>query len=294
MIELSHLRIISALHENGTLTEAANALCLSQSALSHQIRYLEKKLELKLWQREGRGLRLTQAGNLLLQVAQQVLPMMDHAGSTLKAYAAGRQGILRIGVECYPCYEWLTGVIADFLLAMPEVDIDIAHQFQFSGLEGLLNHQFDVLVTPDIISNKTLVYAPLFDYELVLLASKEHLFAGLEMITPEMLATEVLLTFPVPAERLDIFTQFLFPASIAPAQHKQIQSIDIMMQMVVYNRGVCVLPDWLADNYCSKLPVSKVRLGRKGVHKTLFAGMHCYDAEIPYIKRFVRLGQGLD
>ena len=75
MIEHSHLKIIHALHANGTLTEAANALCLSQSALSHQIRYLEKKLAVRLWEREGRSLRLTQAGKLLLQVAQQILPV---------------------------------------------------------------------------------------------------------------------------------------------------------------------------------------------------------------------------
>lgn len=292
MIELTHLRIMLALHNNGTLTEAANALCLSQSALSHQIRYLEKKLEIKLWQREGRRLRLTQAGELLLQVAQQVLPVMSQTELTLKAYAEGRKGILRIGVECYPCYEWLTGVIADFLLKMPEVDVDIAHQFQFSGLEGLLNHHFDVLVTPDTISNKLLYYASLFDYQLVLLVANNHPLAETPQIKPEMLATEVLLTFPVPVERLDIFTRFLIPASVIPAQHKQIESIDIMLQMVAYNRGVCVLPEWLADNYCQKLSVKKIRLGQDGVNKTLFAGMHKTDIDIPYIRRFVSLGQG--
>lgn len=291
MIELTHLRIMLALHNNGTLTEAANALCLSQSALSHQIRHLEKKLEIKLWQREGRRLRLTQAGELLLQVAQQVLPVISQTELTLKAYAEGRKGILRIGVECYPCYEWLTGVIADFLLDMPEVDVDIAHQFQFSGLEGLLNHHFDVLVTPDTISNKLLYYAPLFDYQLVLLVANSHTLAEVSQIKPEMLATEVLLTFPVPVERLDIFTQFLIPASVIPAQHKKIESIDIMLQMVAYNRGICVLPEWLADNYCQKLSVKKIRLGQDGVNKTLFAGMHRTDTDVPYIRQFVSLGQ---
>ena len=292
MIELAHLRIILALHENGTLTEAANALCLSQSALSHQIRYLEKKLELKLWQREGRGLRLTQAGELMLQVAQQVLPVLSQTELTLKAYAEGRQGVLRIGVECYPCYEWLTEVIADFLLKMPKVDVDIVHQFQFTSLEGLLNHHFEVLLTPDIINHDRLCYTPLFDYKLVLLVSKDHAFANTQHLKPEMLATEILLTFPVPSERLDIFTQFLLPASIIPAQHKKIESIDIMLQMVAYGRGVCVLPEWLAVNYCLKLPIRKIRLGQNGVKKTLFAGMHKTDIEIPYIKRFVSLGQG--
>ncbi|HBZ30386.1 MAG TPA: LysR family transcriptional regulator, partial [Nitrosomonas nitrosa] len=77
MLEHSHLKIIQALHTNGTLTEAANALCLSQPALSHQIRYLEKKLGIALWKKDGRTLRLTQAGNLLLEVANQVLPVLS-------------------------------------------------------------------------------------------------------------------------------------------------------------------------------------------------------------------------
>ncbi|HCD03788.1 MAG TPA: LysR family transcriptional regulator, partial [Methylophaga sp.] len=67
MIERAHLRIIQALAENGSLTAAANALFVTQSALSHQIRYLEQKLEISLWQRDGRKLRLTQAGELRLQ-----------------------------------------------------------------------------------------------------------------------------------------------------------------------------------------------------------------------------------
>ncbi len=294
MLELTHLRIILALHENGTLTEAANVLCLSQSALSHQIRYLEKKLSLKLWEREGRGIRLTQAGEVLLKVAQQVLPVINQADQTLKAYSEGRQGVLRIGVECFPCYEWLTRVIAEFLLTMPEVDVDILHQFQFSGLEGLLNHHFDLLVTPDVVNNEQLYYAPLFNYQLVLIASKNHGLVDKKFIKPEMLANEVLFTFPVPVERLDIYSQFLSPACIAPRQHKQIQSIDIMIQMVVYNRGVCVLPDWLAKTYCAQLPVSMVQLGEDGIKKTLFAGMHKNDIEIPYIKRFISLGNRVE
>ena len=76
MIENKHLKIIQALHINGTLTEAANALFLTQSALSHQISHLEKKLEAKLWEHEGRNLRLTQAGEVLLKTAQQVLPVI--------------------------------------------------------------------------------------------------------------------------------------------------------------------------------------------------------------------------
>ena len=291
MIEHSHLKIMQALHINGTLTEAANALCLTQSALSHQIRYLEKKLQVTLWEREGRGLRLTQAGELLLAVAQQLLPVLSQAEQTLKAYGEGRQGILRIGVECYPCYEWLTGVIGDFMRQMPDVDIDIVNKFQFSGLEGLLNHHIDILVTPDPVKKDKIHYEVLSDYELVLLVANDHYLVSIEYLMPEHLAEETLLTFPVPLERLDIITQFLNPACVKPEKHKEITSIDLMVQMVVLKRGVCVLPQWLAENYCNNMKLKAIGIGKQGMHKQLFLALRVHDREIQYIKAFIEIGR---
>lgn len=291
MIEHSHLRIIQALHENGTLTAAANALFLSQSALSHQIRYLEKKLGVRLWEREGRNLRLTQGGELLLQTAQQVLPVLRQAEQTLKAYGEGRQGILRIGVECYPCYQWLTGVIGVFLQQMSDVEIDIINKFQFSGLEGLLNHHIDILITPDREKKESIHFETLAEYELLLLVSDRHPLAGIKTISAENLTNETLLAFPVPLQRLDILTQFLDPACIKPAAIKKIESIELMIQMVALGRGVCVLPEWLAGNYEDSMPLKKVRIGKEGIYKKLFVALRVKDMQVPYIKQFIALGK---
>ena len=290
MIERSHLKIIKALADNGTLTAAANALFLTQSALSHQIRYLEKKLEVSLWEKDGRQLRLTQAGELLLQVARQVLPVFEQTEKTLTAYGEGRQGILRLGVECHPCYQWLKGILTDFLIKMPEMDVDIVSKFQFSGLEGLLNHHIDLLVTPDVVKKQGVHYEPLFDYELVLLVANSHKLAGKTFITADALDDELLLTFPVPHERLDIFTQFLLPAGVTP-KTKAMESLDLMVQMVALDRGLTVLPNWLAEELGQTLPVSTVRLGRGGLHKTLSAAMREQDVAINYMQAFVSLGK---
>ena len=290
MIERAHLRIIQALAENGSLTAAANALFLTQSALSHQIRYLEQKLEISLWQRDGRKLRLTQAGELMLQVAQQVLPVLEQTEQTLQAYAEGRAGILRIGVECHPCYEWLKKILADFLREMPQMDVDIVHQFQFSGMEGLLNHHIDLLVTPDAVNQVGVLYQPMFDYELVLLVEENHPLARQSYIEASALQNELLLTFPVAHERLDVFTQFLMPAGIHP-RSKAMQSMDIMVQMVALQRGITVLPNWLAMEFCQTLPVRAIRLGKKGLAKKLFAAIRESDEEVSYLQRFITLGK---
>lgn len=291
MIEHSHLKIIQALHANGTLTEAANALCLSQPALSHQISYLEKKLGVALWEREGRSLRLTQAGTLLLDVANQVLPVLSQAEKTLEAYSEGRQGILRIGVECYPCFEWLTGVIGQYMQHMPGIDIDIVQKFQFSGLEGLLNHHIDVLITPDLVKKEKIDYEILAEYQLVLLAAAGHPLAESKHLTPELLSKETLLTFPVPLERLDILTHFMTPAHLEPAKLKQIESLEIMLQMTALKRGICVLPEWLVDIKNKDLNLSKIRIGKKGLYQKLYLAMREPDKTIPYIQKFIAVGQ---
>ncbi|WP_374567800.1 LysR substrate-binding domain-containing protein [Nitrosomonas sp.] len=291
MIEHSHLKIIQALHANGTLTEAANALCLSQPALSHQISYLEKKLGIALWEREGRNLRLTQAGLLLLETANQVLPVIAQTEKMLEAYREGKQGILRIGVECYPCFEWLTGMIGQYMRKMPGIDVDIVQKFQFSGLEGLLNHHIDVLITPDLVRKDGIEYEILAEYQLVLLVSPSHPLADLPQITPELLSKETLLTFPVPLERLDILTHFLTPAHLKPEKLKQIESLDIMLQMTALNRGVCVLPEWLADIKNKDLSLKKIQIGDQGLFQKLYLAMREADKTVSYIREFIAVGQ---
>lgn len=291
MIERVHLKIIQALAENGSLTAAANAMFVTQSALSHQIRYLEQKLEVSLWQREGRKLRLTQSGELLLQVARQVLPVLEQAEQTLQTYAKGHAGMLRLGVECHPCYEWLKDILADYLRLMPDMDVDIVHQFQFSGMEGLLNYHIDLLVTPDAVQQSGVRYEALFDYELMLLVSNASPLSQKSFITPEALQNVLLLTFPVAHERLDVFSQFLMPAGIYP-KTRAMQSMEIMVQMVALQRGVTVLPDWLATEFCQRLPVKTLRLGQKGLPKTLFAAIRETDKTVVYMQRFIDIGRG--
>jgi LysR family transcriptional regulator for metE and metH len=234
---------------------------------------------------------LTQAGEQLLQLAQQILPVISQTEKTLKAYAEGRQGILRIGVECYPCYEWLTSVIGDYLQAMPDVDIDIVNKFQFSGLEGLQNHHIDILVTPDKINRDGLVYQALESYQLVLLVAEDHDLSAREFISPEHLAPETLLTFPVPLQRLDILRLFLQPAGIQPLRHKEVESLDIMLQLTTLKRGVCAVPEWLADKKNHSLKLKKIRLGKKGMQQKLYIAMREADQQTGYIEQFIAVGR---
>lgn len=293
MIERNHLEILREVERQGSLTAAAEALHLSQSALSHSVKKLELQLGTPVWEREGRQLRLTQAGQYLLSLATRLLPQFEHAEMLIGQFARGQRGTLRIGMECHPCYQWLLKVVGPYLEEWPTVDVDVKQRFQFGGIGALFGHDIDLLVTPDPLHRPGLVFEPVFDYEQVLVVASDHILADRAWAEPADLAEETLITYPVEVERLDIYTHFLLPAHASPARHKTIETTDIMLQMVAAGRGVAALPRWLVEEYGERMPITPVRLGKTGIPKQIFLGLRERDREVDYLNSFMNLARGV-
>jgi LysR family transcriptional regulator, regulator for metE and metH len=290
ILERSHLMIIREVSREGSLTAAADQLNLTQPALSHAIRKLEVQLGVSIWRREGRGLQLTQAGDSLLGVANRILPQFTQAEDRLQQIANGERGTMRIGMECHPCYQWLLKIVSPYLDRWPRVDVDVRQKFQFGGIGALFGHEIDMLVTPDPLLKPGLRFTPVFDYEQVLVVGPDHPLREAEYVFPEQLADEILITYPVPVERLDVYTQFLQPAGISPRQHKPIETTDIMLLMVAHGRGVAALPRWLVEEeYIPRFKLHPIKLGREGVAKQIYLGQRETDVEIEYMRAFVEL-----
>jgi LysR family transcriptional regulator for metE and metH len=291
MLDRFHLVLIREVHRQGSLTSAATALHLTQSALSHTVKKLEAELGTSVWEREGRGLRMTQAGNYLLSLASRLLPQFEDAEARMKQYAEGQRGALRIGMECHPCYQWLLKIVSPYLEHWPDVDVDVKQRFQFGGIGALFAYDIDVLVTPDPLQRPGLKFVPVFDYEQVLVVSEKHRFATAKYVTPEQFVDEILITYPVETDRLDIYNQFLTPAGVVPKRHKESETTEIMLQLVASNRGVAALPRWLADEYADRMPIVPVKLGRRGIAKQIYLGTRSADSSIDYLAAFVELAR---
>lgn len=291
MLERMHLAIVQEVEKQGSLTAAANVLCVTQSALSHSMKKLELQLGTDIWLREGRSLRLTQAGQYLLAVANRVLPQLDLAEERLRQFAQGERGTLRIGMECHPCYQWLLKIVSPYLAAWPDVDVDVKQKFQFGGIGALFGYEIDLLVTPDPLFKPGLKFEPVFDYEQVLVVARNHPLAGAAYVKPQQLTGEVLVTYPVETDRLDIYNQFLMPAGVTPKRHKTIETTDIMLQMVESGRGVSALPRWLVEEYAERMDIVPVRLGPRGIAKHIYLGARETETQIDYLKAFVDIAR---
>jgi LysR family transcriptional regulator for metE and metH len=292
MLERNHLTIIQTIEKVGTLTEAANLLCLTQSALSHSIKKLEQQLGVAIWIKEGRRLRLTQAGSAILNLADRVLPQFAHSEQLIAKMAEGSQGSLRIGMECHPCYQWLLNIVGPFLKQFPKVDLDVRQRFQFGGVGALLGFDIDVLVTPDPLYVAGLEYLPVLDYEHVLVVEKSHHLAQKTYLLPQDLSTENVITYPVEPSRLDIFSQFCTPAGVAVKKHILIETTEILLQMVASGRGVAALPRWLVEDNQQALGIVPLKLGKKGIFKTINLGFRVNETRPEYLHQFIQMAQG--
>lgn len=290
-LERIHLNLLREVERRGSLTAAAKRLGITQSALSHTVKRMEQQFGTEIWQREGRGLRLTPAGAYLLSLAHRVLPQLDHAEQVVDQFARGERGTLRIGMECHPCYRWLLKIVSPFLAAWPNVEVDVKQKVQFGGLAALLGYEIDLLVTPDPVFKPELRFEPVFDYEQVLAVARGHELAGATHAEPQQLRNEILITYPVATDRLDVYTQFLLPAGVTPRSQKTVEDTDIMLQLVASGRGVAALPRWLVHEYRSELDLVDLRLGSEGIFKQIFLGVRDEDASIDYVAAFVELAR---
>jgi LysR family transcriptional regulator for metE and metH len=288
MIEIKHLKTLSTLNNTGSLVEAARQLHLTQSALSHQLKELEGRLNCSLFIRKSRPIRFTVSGLRLLELAEQVLPEIRRAERDLSRFVSGDAGRLHMAIECHSCFQWLMPAIDKFRDDWPEVELDFSSGFSFLPLPALKRGTLDLVVTSDPQPLEGISYIPLFSYQQMLALSRQHRLANKIYIEPEDLSEETLITYPVEKERLDIFNHFLIPEGISPAKIRHADMTLMMLQLVASGRGVAGLPNWALSEYLKKDYVVARRLGKDGLWNTLYAAVREEQRSFAYLQDFIK------
>ncbi len=124
MIELKHLKTLISLRDTGSLTATATSLHLTQSALSHQIKDLEARIGGQLFLRKTRPVRFTAEGEILLRLADDILPKMSRAENELASLKEDVNGRLHMAIECHSCFQWLMPALREYQVSWPNVALD--------------------------------------------------------------------------------------------------------------------------------------------------------------------------
>ncbi len=290
-IELRHLRTIRAIQQAGGLAKAADVLNMTQSALSHQVKGLEDQAGMELFVRRSKPMRLSAAGVRMLRAAERILPEIDAMEEEFRALRAGRTGRLHIAIECHACFDWLFPVLEMFRHAWPEIDVDIRAGLAFEALPALNREDVDLVISSDREPPPGIVFNPLFDYHPTFVGSAQNPLAAKEFITAEDFRDQVLITYPVSRDKLDVFTEILTPAKVEPRAQRTAELTAVILMLVGSNRGVAVLPDWVMREVKANADYITRPLGPAVVIKRMYAATREEDAAKPYIAHFLRLAR---
>lgn len=145
ILNLHHLRLFRAVARDGTLTGAARALNISQSAVSTQIKALEMSLGHELFERSGRNLVLTEAGRIALDHAEEIFRTAEDLSATLKM-AGGKRQALRIGALATLSRNFQIAFL-DPIIGRDDVEIVLRSGSQENLLRGLEALSLDIVLT---------------------------------------------------------------------------------------------------------------------------------------------------
>src|SRR5258708_12870424 len=185
---LEQLRVFVAVAERQHVTRAAEALNLAQSAVSSTIAGLEARHEVKLFNRIGRGIELTQAGTLFLAEARAVLARAESAELVLSELGGLERGTLVVQASQTIASFWLPRHLVAFRRAYPRIDIrlSIGNTAQVAAAihAGIAELGF---VEGEVV-DPVLISQPVARDQMIVVVGPEHPWIGRESVTPGEIA----------------------------------------------------------------------------------------------------------
>ncbi|SHO42879.1 LysR family transcriptional regulator [Desulfopila aestuarii] len=240
-LEIKHLRMVSAIAETGNMTRAAENLCLSQSALSQQLKDIESKLGADLFFRARKKMILTPIGRKLLDTARLVTRLMEDTELDIARRVSGDRGELKIGVQCLFCYKWLPQAIHIFQRKFPKVELIIGTAVDL--VEELEARKFDLIVTAAPVGDDRFRYVPLFGDTMVCVLPIDHPLRSQQYVGIEDFSRVKLITH---AERGKnrLYQALLKPQGIEPKRYLTVDQPQAMLEMVMAGLGIGIFPAW--------------------------------------------------
>jgi DNA-binding transcriptional LysR family regulator len=227
--------------ERQSVSRAADALFISQPALTARIKALEADLGSQLFVRTPRGMRLTDAGSAFLPYAVRALETLTDGRMQVNALERGGAGRLVIGAAPAVSTYVLPPLLRRFSEGYPRVSMSVRTGHSEEILALVLREQVNVglvraLQHPDILST------PLYEDRLVLVVERSHPFAKAGRIRMKQLADEQLVQFDRTSSYRDLTSALFVTAGVSPAGRMELDNIDAAKKMVEQGFGVALLP----------------------------------------------------
>ncbi|MBU7572078.1 MAG: LysR family transcriptional regulator [Hydrogenophaga sp.] len=237
-MRLTQLRSFYAVARMGSFTKAAEHLHVSQPTITTQVRFLEESYKVELFHRSGRRVQLTQLGEQLMQLAQNIFSLEGDAVSLLRDAGELRTGQLRVAAVG-PYH--VTRMLADFSQHYPDIKVSVSTGNSQDVLDRLLDYRADVGVLAQLVKDDRFLSVPFSRHPVGIFTASEHRFARRRSIRLAELQGERMILREQGSTTRKALEQALNKAGVAPEVVMEISSREVIREAVSQGIGIAAV-----------------------------------------------------
>ena len=247
IVELRQLIAFKEVATHASFTAAATHLHLTQSAVSQQIKALEDECNVTLFDRSGRLVRLTDAGQVFLSHVERILAQVENARVEMAEMAGGARGRCRLASLPTIAAYLLPRALATFQRHYPGVEVQLMEAVQLQLLEWVQQGTVDFSIVALPVHDPHLQSAPLHD-DFVLVVPKDHDFAARRIVKLAELVTERFVLYPRGAGGREQFMEACRHVGFEPQVAFESEDRETILGLVAAGVGVTLLPRIIAHH----------------------------------------------
>jgi DNA-binding transcriptional LysR family regulator len=224
-----------------SFSRAAEALFLTQPSVTARIQGLERELQEELFERSGRGVRLTDAGQVFLPHAQKLLQQLKEGRENLNQLRRSEVGFLRLGAAPALGTYVLPGVLKAFAERYPGVEVTVKTGHSEQVMQMLLAEEVQVGLARTMI-HPELETIPLYDDEVILVTNKRHPFCQRQSARIEDITHENVIFWDRTSSYYALIQGLFYQAGLPPRTTMEMDNVEATKKMVEEGLGIAFLP----------------------------------------------------
>jgi DNA-binding transcriptional LysR family regulator len=263
-MEKNQLRSFLMVAELGSFTRAAEALFLSQPAVTQQIQALEREVGERLFERQGRRVTLTPAGEAFYPFVSRAMALLAEGQAAVGEVRAGVTGRVVLAAGPTTTIFTLPPVLAGFRQSCPRVQLLVQTGTSREVTERVADGRADVGIVTTVYERDDLVHTPLFEDEILFVVHGEHsLAAGSGSTGPAALAAlvaEPFILFPRGTGFRAYVEQWFAARGVAPRVTMELDSAEAVKAMAAAGLGAAAVPRVALQEELASRRLAPVRL----------------------------------
>ncbi|MEF7614468.1 LysR family transcriptional regulator [Aquincola sp. MAHUQ-54] len=236
-----HLLTLTAVIQKASFSKAAEHLEMSQPAVSHHIKELERRLQLRLVERVGRRVRATEAGGELALHAQRISLALADAEAALTRWTDSAAGKVRIGAGATACIHLLPPMLGRLKRANPQLEIAVSTGNTPEVVRRVEENTLDAALVTLPISSRSLDVTPVLEDPFVAIAPRGAA-QGRRSVTAVSLSRHPLVLFEEGANTRALINQWFRDGGLAVRPVMELGSVEAIKEMVAAHLGWSLLP----------------------------------------------------